>query len=155
MLWLEVAFYNSVSSNIDCEEEADEDEGETVEDSEDEGQQEVSTQPGDGAKRTGEAAQKKARCSQADFLEKFLERKEAREQARQREVQGDKDGVQHFLLGLVPWMKRLAPEKQSSVRLKMTEVLREAEFGAAYQQQGGYFHQAFGQLGHSTSFTSI
>ena len=29
------------------------------------------------AKKIGEAAKKKARCSQADFLEKYLERKEA------------------------------------------------------------------------------
>ncbi len=73
----------------------------SAEDREDEGQgTSVSSQAAAGPRAKKAAAPKKrAGQSQGDFLEQYLLRKEARQQARESEAQADQDGVQHFLLG--------------------------------------------------------
>ncbi|XP_032399729.1 uncharacterized protein LOC116706807 [Etheostoma spectabile] len=64
------------------------------------------------------------------LLEDFLQRTEAREAQRERELD-PRDDVTLFLLSLAPAMRRLPPQKQSWVRTKMQHFLHEAEFGAA------------------------
>ncbi|ROL42984.1 Transcription factor Adf-1 [Anabarilius grahami] len=62
-----------------------------------------------------------------DFFEDYLTRKEAREEQKVRERE-EKDETYHFLMSLAPAMRRLPPEKQSWLKIKILEMFHEVEF---------------------------
>jgi len=75
-----------------------------------------------------------------DFLDRYLLSKEARESKKEenrrekeerreqrREQQNDDNYL--FALGLIPALRRLSPAVQSSVKVKMHQLLHDTEFG--------------------------
>lgn len=67
-----------------------------------------------------------------DFLEKYLLSKEAREREKEERREQRKeqlnDDIYLFALGLIPTLRRLSPAQQSSVKLKIHQLLHDAEF---------------------------
>uniref|UniRef100_A0A3P9LET7 MADF domain-containing protein n=1 Tax=Oryzias latipes TaxID=8090 RepID=A0A3P9LET7_ORYLA len=85
---------------------------------------------------------KRKRPETADFLEQYLLSKEVRENEKEerrrekeerreqrREQLNDDNYV--FAIGLLPTLRRLSPALQSSVKLKVHQLLHDAEFGQA------------------------
>lgn len=68
-----------------------------------------------------------------DFLEQYLERKEAMEPQRARECE-ERDDISLFLMSLAPAMRRLPVDKQPWLKIRTQEMLHEVEFGASYSQ---------------------
>ncbi len=69
----------------------------------------------------------------SDFLDRYLLSKEARESKKEerreqrREQQNDDNYL--FALGLIPALRRLSPAVQSSVKIKIHQLLHDTEFG--------------------------
>uniref|UniRef100_A0A3P9IDA6 BESS domain-containing protein n=1 Tax=Oryzias latipes TaxID=8090 RepID=A0A3P9IDA6_ORYLA len=111
---------------------------------------------------------KRKRPETPDLLDRYLLSKEARESEKEkrgrekeerREQQNDENYL--FALGLIPALKRLSPALQSSVKLKIHQLLDDAEFGQASsavftQQSPVSYHQVLLQTppnyGCSTSW---
>ncbi|XP_030609361.1 uncharacterized protein LOC115797015 [Archocentrus centrarchus] len=82
--------------------------------------------------------QSKAKRKNSDeMLEEYLKKKEVREVEREKE-RAQRDDTTHFLLSLAPAMRRLPPPKQSWIRIKIQELLHEAEFGPMYDPSQKY-----------------
>ncbi|XP_026061144.1 uncharacterized protein LOC113119803 [Carassius auratus] len=100
---------------------------------------------------------KRKRPETPDLLDRYLLSKEARESEKEerrrekeerreqrREQQNDENYL--FALGLIPALRRLSPAVQSSVKLKIHQLLHDAEFGQASsaffpQQSPVSYHQ--------------
>jgi len=85
---------------------------------------------------------KRKRPETPDFLDRYLLSKEAREsekEERRREKEERREQRREqlnddnylFALGLIPALRRLSPVVQSSVKLKIHQLLHDAEFGQA------------------------
>uniref|UniRef100_A0A3P9JMM9 MADF domain-containing protein n=1 Tax=Oryzias latipes TaxID=8090 RepID=A0A3P9JMM9_ORYLA len=85
---------------------------------------------------------KRKRPETPDLLDRYLLSKEAREiekeerrrekeerREQRREQQNDENYL--FVLGLIPALRRLSPAVQSSVKLRIHQLLHDAEFGQA------------------------
>ena len=77
---------------------------------------------------TAKAPKRKSR----DFLEQYLERKEAREQQHARERE-QRDDIHLFFMNLAPAMRWLPLDRQSLLQVRIQEMVHEAEFGAHSQ----------------------
>lgn len=116
-----------VCSNLDRPEQGEEQEEPGQEQSEEsEGEMPATAAP----QSTAKAPKRKSR----DFVEQYLERKEAREQQRARERE-ERDDIHLFLMSLAPAIRRLPLDRQSRLKLRMQEMLHEEEFGASFSQQ--------------------
>lgn len=95
---------------------------------------------GEGAAVVPRVAKNKKRKSTSTdmLLEEYLKRKESRETERDRQ-RAERDDIMLYLTSLAPAMRRLPKERQSWVKIKIQELLHEAEFGAVYGQQSQEF----------------
>nr|XP_055075108.1 nucleolar protein 58-like [Misgurnus anguillicaudatus] len=127
---------------------------------------------------------KRKRSETPDFLERYLlsketteneneerkrekeerkrekeKRKREKEERRDQRKEQQKDDNYLFALGLVPTLRRLSPAQQSSVKLKIHQLLHDAEFGQSSSlfsnQSPVSYHQVTPQTptnyGHSAS----
>ena len=118
---------NSTQSNIDGEEEQEEEAGQA-----EQGSDQVESE-GECSSVVARPAKHK-RKSGDSILEEYLRKKEAREEESDRERAQQRDDVTLFLLSLAPTIRRLAPEKQSWVKLKIQELCHQAEYGVVYPE---------------------
>uniref|UniRef100_A0A3P9MD61 BESS domain-containing protein n=1 Tax=Oryzias latipes TaxID=8090 RepID=A0A3P9MD61_ORYLA len=86
---------------------------------------------------------KKKQPETPDLLDRYLLSKEERREQRS-EQQNDENYL--FALGLIPTLRRLSPAVQSSVKLRIHQLLHDAEFGQASsavftQQSPVSYHQ--------------
>ncbi|XP_078791623.1 uncharacterized protein LOC101164420 isoform X13 [Oryzias latipes] len=106
---------------------------------------------------TRSTSNKRKRPETPDLLVRYLLSKEARENEKEerrrekeehreqrREQQNDENYL--FVLGLIPALRRLSPAVQSSVKLRIHQLLHDAEFGQASsaffsQQSPVSYHQ--------------
>ncbi len=83
---------------------------------------------------------KRKRPETPDFLDRYLLSKEARESEKEerrrekeerREQRREQQNYDNYLfaLGLIPALRRLSPAVQSSVKIKIHQLLHDAEFG--------------------------
>ena len=114
-----------VHSNLDRPEQ-DEEQDEAGQQQEEESEGEMTAV---AVQSTAKAPKRKSK----DFIEQYLERKEARQEQRARERE-ERDEVYLFLMSLAPTMRRLPLDRQSWLRIRMQEMFHEAEFGASYSQ---------------------
>ncbi|ROI15251.1 hypothetical protein DPX16_1404 [Anabarilius grahami] len=105
----------------------------------------ASTSPGSSFSSptvTRSTVNKRKRLETPDFLDRYLLSKEPRESEKEerrrekeerreqrREQQNDENYL--FALGLIPALRKLSPAVQSSVKLKIHQLLHDAEFGPA------------------------
>lgn len=120
-------FLDRVHSNLDHPQQDEE------EDEEGEGQEQSEESKGEMAATAQSSAAKAPKRRSRDVIEEYLERKEAREQQRARERE-ERDDIHCFLMSLAPAMRRLSLDKQSWLKIKMQEMVYEAEFGGYYPQ---------------------
>ncbi|XP_073338474.1 uncharacterized protein [Pagrus major] len=121
--------FRRVHSNLDLPQQ-DEEMEETGQESEE----------SEGEAATAASAARAPKRRSRDLLQEYLERKEEREQQRAKERE-ERDDIHHFLMNLAPAMRRLSLGKQSWLKMKMQELVFQAEFGYSEPE-----HSQFTQL---------
>ncbi len=113
-----------VHSNLDPPQQDEEREEAGQESEESEGEADTAASAASAAASAARAPKRRSR----DFILEYLERKEEREQQRVKERE-ERDDVHHFLMSLAPAMRRLPLNKQAWLKMKIQELVFQAEFG--------------------------